>query len=121
MIEVKSHTAIVEAVSDQVDTDRIVTGLQRAEAREVLGMLTPKSLVAAFEATGVQMKRPHKFLFDVEDRGAFPVGSEVTFSEEPHRRFIVISPERLHTVMDRASHASVWLDELIISPTEAEP
>lgn len=120
MIEVKSHTALVEAVSDAVGADRLVVGLDRSPLREVRGMLTPKAHVAAFEATSIEIKRPHKFLFDVEDQGAFPVGSEVSFAEEPHRRFIVVSPERLHTVVDRASHCSVWLDEVFVTPVEID-
>jgi hypothetical protein len=120
MIEVKSHTALVEAVNDVVGADRLVVGLDRSPVRKVRGMLTPKSHVAAFEATSIEMKRPHKFLFDVDDQGAFPLGSEVSFEEEPHRRFIVVSPERLHTVVDRAAHCSVWLDEVMVTAVETD-
>lgn len=118
MIVVKSHTAHVVTVSDAIDDDDVVIGLERSEAITVRGQLTPKSHVASFEALGVEVERPFKFLYDKADYGKMPIGAEVTFEEEPAERFIVVGPERLHSIDNVASHCSVWLSNLRVTPVE---
>jgi hypothetical protein len=117
MILVKSHTATITQTSDAMDSDLIVVGLHRMTPTTVSGQLTPKDQVAAFEALGVETSRPHKFLYDAEDYGKLPIGAEVTFAEEPGEQFIVVGPERLHSVMNVASHCSVWLSKVLITPS----
>lgn len=116
LIAVKSHTAIVTNNSDHVSSSKLVTGLDRSPTVTVRGQLTPKGHLAAFEATGVEMSRPHKFLYDFSDSGLISVGAEVEFIEEPGKTYIVVTPERVHAIQNIASHCSVWLDEVRVTP-----
>ena len=73
------------------------------------GQITPKRAQAAFAATGLDLKRPHKLLDDLDGLSLYVVGSQVVYNG---RIFKVMTSPLIQDATDLADHLSVWIEEI---------
>lgn len=102
----KPHTVTVETIAHAPGGTPTY-----ADAVTVTGQITPKQMTAAFNALGVEIERPSKFLMDLGDETPFTTNSRLTFGV---RKFYVAAPWRRHEAQDTSDHSSVWLREVMV-------
>lgn len=106
------HTVLVETIQEDAANDLSVPVPTYATAVSVRGQLTPKSMGAAFQETGLNLRRPHKWMMDLGKERSFTVNSRVRFGS---RVFYVATPWRRHEAGNAMDHSSVMLDEVEVA------
>jgi len=91
----------------------IVAGVSYSLGTQYRVHLYPVSSSIAFDASGIEMSRPHVIMWEPDDRERFPVGCLV---EEKRGLFMVTTPSQHHEFGNQADHSFCFLNLMEIEP-----
>lgn len=106
----KPHTlTLIEAV-ELVDGGGVVeTTDHEATAVTVRGQVTPESAATVFERYGVEVSRPHLFMFNTADVDLVQIGNRFALGA---RTFVVRAGPNIWNAESRTEHATAILEEI---------
>lgn len=91
----------------------IVAGVSYSLGTAYKVHLYPVSSSVAFEASGLEMSRPHVLMWEPGDRDRFPIGALV---EESRGMFMVSTPSQHHEFGNQADHSFCFVNLMEIEP-----
>jgi hypothetical protein len=86
----------------------VVTHTEWGGGSPLYGMVYPETPVAAYEATGLEITRPHVLMVDLADAGGISAGDRIAYGA---RRFEVRSV-RIWDAEPTTAHAQVYMQEM---------
>lgn len=110
----KPHTVTRWKVDENVAASTLVVrGTYYAEADQIRGQLTPMTARAAMERTGVEMERPHLFMWDsgadIEPQDLLALNG---------RYFVASGPQEIWDAEPTTAHRTIMVEEVKPEPVE---
>ncbi len=108
-LRIKPHIVTVYA-PEPVTAGNVATGVDwSTSGQEVRCQITPEKPSTLYESYGMEAKRPHSLMCDIEDADHFVVNSRVVLGT---RKFKVLSLPEKWNAESSTSFAQTFLEEL---------
>lgn len=104
----RPHTLPVLSASENVSSGGTVVGTDREASSSVRGQLTPADARSVVERWGVEISRPHLFLFNLADADRIGLGDWLEYGD---RRFVV-KALKVWDAEARTAHVEALLEEM---------
>lgn len=103
----RPHTLTVLSAAEHVQAGSVI-GTDRESSASVLGQLTPADARSVVERWGMEVIRPHMFLFNLSDADRIGLGDWLEYGA---RRFVV-KALKVWDAETRTGHVEALLEEM---------